>query len=382
LSGVLLRPLAFGLGARQALDAGRGDRSVPVRSAVFAVGVGIAAFVLAATFNASLTKLLDDPDLYGWNWDVQLGSIGSPDVSEYMLAGLAQNEDIAAVSAGTLAQVQVEGARADAYALNDIGRGVDPLVLEGHSPRDEDEIVLGTTTLRELGAEIGDEVYVGVGGLAERMRIVGRAVFPSFGDQGQLGIGARLTLDGLRRLDEQPVRNVYLVRYEEGTDAEAVTRDLDRAVSPYLVSGPKPPEDLSNLADADRVPVMAGLTLALLAVATLAHALLTAARRRRREVGALRSMGFRQRQVLATFAGQAMVLAVGAVVVGVPLGVAVGRWAWIEVADEYGFPAEPVIPWLAIVALAVAVPLIALVVAVGPGWIAARARPAEILRAE
>ena len=382
-TGLLPRPLAFGVGTRQALDAGRGDRAVPVRSAIGSVAIGITAFTLAAIFAASLNRLIETPALYGWTWDVQVGTIGAPDLSGPILSGLNARDDVAAVSAGTLTQVQIEGVRVDAFALSTvIGEGAGSRLLEGRRAEAPDEIVLGTNTLRDLEAEVGDQVYVGVAGQANRMTVVGRAVFPGIGDKGQLGTGARLTLGALRRLVQAPARNILLVEFEPDVDADAATIDLARALRPYPMLGPRPPEDLSNLGEADQVPLIAGLAVAGVAVATLTHALLSAARRRRREMGALRAMGFERAQVLATFAGQATTLAVGALLIGLPVGVLAGRWAWSQVADTYGFPAESVTPWPAVIALALAVLLVANLVALGPGWMAARTRPADILRSE
>jgi len=71
-----------------------------------------------------------------------------------------------------------------------------------------------------------------------------------------------------------------------------------------------------------------------------------------------------------------------ALLVGVPLGVVLGRWAWTALADNLGTVAEPIVPVLALV---VAVPLVVAIAnaaAYVPGRIAARLRPATVLRSE
>ena len=61
---------------------------------------------------------------------------------------------------------------------------------------------------------------------------------------------------------------------------------------------------------------------------------------------------------------------------------AVGRWAWTVLAGSMGLVSEPAAAWLA-VALALPVLLLgANLVAAGPAWMAARTRPAAVLRAE
>lgn len=112
------------------------------------------------------------------------------------------------------------------------------------------------------------------------------------------------------------------------------------------------------------------------------HTLVTAVRRRRHELATLKMVGFVPRQVAATVAWLATSLVVVALAVGLPLGVAAGRWGWTVVADGIGTPAAPVTPVLAV---ALAIPLTLLVtnaLAALPARRAARTRPAVALRAE
>ena len=129
-------------------------------------------------------------------------------------------------------------------------------------------------------------------------------------------------------------------------------------------------------------PLLLAGVLAALAIATVAHALVTAVRRRRRDFALLKTLGFTRRQVSASVAWQATTFGVVALLVGVPLGIVVGRWAWTTLADDLGTVAEPVVPALAV---ALALPLILVIanlLAYVPGRIAADLRPAAVLRSE
>ena len=114
----------------------------------------------------------------------------------------------------------------------------------------------------------------------------------------------------------------------------------------------------------------------------LAHTLLTSVRRRRRDLAVLKVLGFVRSQVSATVAWQASVIAAVAVVVGLPLGIAGGRWAWHLFAGQLGVPPQARTPALAMVAIAAATLLLANLLAAGPARIAARTHPSAILRAE
>jgi putative ABC transport system permease protein len=129
-------------------------------------------------------------------------------------------------------------------------------------------------------------------------------------------------------------------------------------------------------------PLALAAVLALLAVATVAHALVTAVRRRRRDLALLKTLGFTRRQVSAAVAWQATTFGLVALVIGVPVGVVVGRWAWTALADNLGTVAQPIVPVVALVLAAPLVLMIANAVAFVPGRIAARLRPAAVLRSE
>ena len=71
-----------------------------------------------------------------------------------------------------------------------------------------------------------------------------------------------------------------------------------------------------------------------------------------------------------------------ALLAGLPLGVAAGRWAWQLFGAGLGIPANPVVPVPLVLLMVPAVILIANVVAWWPGWSAARISPAQVLRTE
>jgi len=86
--------------------------------------------------------------------------------------------------------------------------------------------------------------------------------------------------------------------------------------------------------------------------------------------------------VFAAVAWQATTLVGLALLVGLPLGVAAGRWTWQVFAGRLGAASDARVPVLAaLVAVPVAI-AIANAVAVAPGLVAGRLRPATVLRDE
>jgi ABC-type lipoprotein release transport system permease subunit len=142
------------------------------------------------------------------------------------------------------------------------------------------------------------------------------------------------------------------------------------------------PQDIRNYAGVRDTPLLLGAVLALLAVGTLLHVLVTGVRRRRRDLAMLKALGLVRRQVLGVVEWQAAALAATALLFGVPLGILAGRWAWALFAGSAGVsPAASVPVRLVLATIPVTVALAALIAA-GPGRAAARVRPGVTLRAE
>src|SRR5439155_5623267 len=108
--------------------------------------------------------------------------------------------------------------------------------------------------------------------------------------------------------------------------------------------------------------------------ATLAHLLVTSIRRRRRDLAVLKTLGFSSGQVRTTVAWQATTLAFLAGVIGIPVGIACGRWVWIVFAHQLGIVPRPAVPVVAVVVLAAAAAPVATPVPVPPGRAPRRSR--------
>jgi len=108
----------------------------------------------------------------------------------------------------------------------------------------------------------------------------------------------------------------------------------------------------------------------------------TNATRRRRDLALLETLGFRIRQVTETIASHAVTIAVLGLVVGIPLGVLVGRLAWSAVAHSVGIDPAADVPALLVLATVPAALFVVLVMSVYPARRVTRMRPAVALRSE
>ena len=129
-------------------------------------------------------------------------------------------------------------------------------------------------------------------------------------------------------------------------------------------------------------PLVLALAMAGAAVLSLALALLSSVRQRRHELALLKALGLTRHQVRATVAWQASSILLLAVLAGMPLGVAGGRWAWSSFASSLGVVPVTVIPAPALLAGALVLLIAGNLLTALPATVAARTRPAALLRTE
>lgn len=118
------------------------------------------------------------------------------------------------------------------------------------------------------------------------------------------------------------------------------------------------------------------------AVAALTLTLVASVRQRRRDLALLKTIGFVRRQLAAAVAWKATVAAAVGIVIGIPLGLVVGRWLWDLFAQQISAVPYPTVSIPSVVLVALGTVLLANLVAAAPARAAARTPTALMLRAE
>lgn len=375
-------------GVRLALERGRGPTAVPVVSALMAGVAGVFMVTAVLTFSLSLGHLIDSPALQGWSWDVVVGNYSRQESVDEGVVLLEANPLVGGfVGAGSQA-MRIDGAASYAAALGPGDPSVGPPVITGRRPGADDEIALGRTTLAELDKRLGDTVSLSsdTGADAVEATIVGTVILPATIDESlTLGDGGLMTLEGLRAVfgpqGDSAVAQSFLVEFADGVEPAEGIASLQQEFGESIVT-PRAPADVENLRRVQGLPALLAATVGLLALATLANTLVTCVRRRRRDLATFATLGFRPRQIASTVAWQATTIAVIALVVGIPLGIAAGRTVWALIMESIGTSVPAVTPWAALGLLALAVFLGANLIAALPARAAARTHPATTLRSE
>ena len=162
----------------------------------------------------------------------------------------------------------------------------------------------------------------------------------------------------------------------------SMTRFCLRVQKATCVVTDQRPNGVTNYASIDATPTVLAALLAVIGVAVLGQFIVVSGRRRRRDFAIFKALGMSRRQVSSITAWQVSTLTGLALLAGLPLGVAAGRWSWAIFARGLGIPAVPITPIWPVLLMVPAVIVIANAVAFWPGRATARLKPAEVLRAE
>ena len=142
------------------------------------------------------------------------------------------------------------------------------------------------------------------------------------------------------------------------------------------------PSDVRSLDDLQQVPAAVGIAVLGLGLVAVAHALVLAVRRRRRDLGVLRALGMRPAEASATVRWQALTIAVVAALVGIPVGLAGGRALWLAIAGPIHVLLDVDVPVPLVVGCGGRRRAGGVALAIVPARRASRLLPAVILRSE
>ncbi|HEV2028621.1 MAG TPA: ABC transporter permease [Candidatus Dormibacteraeota bacterium] len=372
------------LGAPRPLSLGAGDAFArPARAilTLIALAIGIATLVFAFAFQKTLGELAGNRASYGYAQDVDVyryPAFGDADLS----ALLAAQPETSSVVATRFLHVDVPGA-ADPAPL--VGMRGDAPGL-GYSARtgrwfaNPGEAVVAALTARDAHLRLGDRITVTLEGKSLTLQVVG--VLDDFSLNGR---GFRVGWETLSAVQPAVSPNDYLVRLRAGSDAKAFAKRITASR----------PESLNVTAtDVNQINfytdlingMVGGLTIVLVLVASAGvfNATLLSTRERSHDIATLKAVGMTARQIALMVGGTALVLAVTASVVGVPLGMLLTGAIFSAMFEFVGVIVDPSGTFgpgtlLLVFGAAVAV---ALAGSALPARWAATASVAEVLRSE
>ncbi len=336
-------PLAALLGVHLARDRGRGAGSVPLRSAVLGIAIGVGGLVGAGVIATSLHDLSSEPSRWGWNWSTIPDYFGDAKTSQ-VESDLVGDARVDAVGELTSASLLLDGRNVTGYSLDTMKGDLSLTSLEGRLPDRPDEIVLGEQTISDLGLSVGDTVDVlgSSTGETHPLRIVGTALLPPI-EERTIGLGAVMTPEALVSTTSDDLGSSVVVHYAPGLPADQVEAGLarDYGLDFTLFSRPLVPGPIRNLAASRYVAVSLAIFFVALGAIALLHALLVGVRRRRRDLALVRALGGRQAQVRRGVLAESLLLCAEALVIGVPAGLIGSRLLWRLLVQHIRAAADP-----------------------------------------
>jgi hypothetical protein len=404
-------PVTALIGMRYALERGDGRQRAPVRATLAGSVIAVTALAVSLVFSSSLTGLVTHPARYGWDWNTLAVAQGGwstmdPDLTT---AVMAHQRDVVGWSEFGFGQLAIDHQEVPVLGLQRRLGSVQPPTTSGHALTGADQIELGAVTMRQLHVHVGDKVLVGAVG--KPFTVVGVVTLPSFGtvltDHPSLGRGAMMEETEMLAVQHfEPYTEANFKASDinisagspsypstvvlDATSGHAATlamNNLLRADPDALVGGmyTLPPQQGAQVVDLEQMgglPLSISLGVALAAVLALALTIAASVRQRRRELALLKSLGMLRGQLRVVVACQTSTILLVAIIVGIPLGIAAGRWAWTAFASAIGVVPTPVVPAIALALGVLALLAAGNLLASWPAAMAARTPVARVLRSE
>jgi ABC-type antimicrobial peptide transport system permease subunit len=247
-------------------------------------------------------------------------------------------------------------------------------IVEGDPLTGRHQVIVGRQAARQMGIDVGDTLRL----MKSNFRVVGiYETGISFED-----VGVVIGLREAQSVTGKPHQVMYYaIQLHDPGQAEAVKGELEAAFPDIDVSlTSEIAQSMSDFQVLEEMVTQISLLALFIGGLGMLNTMLMSVLERTREIGVLRALGWRRRQVLGMILRESLVLGVGGGICGILLGLGLGglitlaRGTWGSFDPAY----TP-----QIFAQAVVVALVAGVLGgLYPAWRATRMRPVEALRYE
>jgi len=303
----------------------------PVRTVLAGLSVVLAVVAVLVTlaFAATVERTTANPALVGDPWDAVVVPAGGVDPAA-VVNGIESTPGVAGWFSEQEGRQVVDG-----QVLLVRGVGGDPaaakyVIHEGRAMAAAGEGIAGYGLLQRLGRKVGDTVTVEIDEARIPVTIVGR-----YGETEDSGEVLQARMETFEQALGPVTPTAYRVVAATGVAREKLAADLQQALGGRAAVRPLVME--TDDLDAFRVAfwLVAGL-LIVVALANFGATALLGVRERARDLGVLRAVGYTPAQVVGTTAVGSALLVIGAVLVGLPLGLWLADWLLTAVGKGTG----------------------------------------------
>jgi ABC-type antimicrobial peptide transport system permease subunit len=247
-------------------------------------------------------------------------------------------------------------------------------LIEGEPLVSGNQILVGRMAAEQMGTEVGDTFRM----LESNFRVAGiYETGQAFEDAGVV-----ITLRKAQTLTGKPRQvQFYMISLNDPNRAEAVRDELNAAFPDVKFSlSSELDEAVSDFRVLQEMVDQVSFVAVFIGAVGMFNTMLMSVLERTREIGVLRSLGWRSRQVLGMILNESLVLGIVGGVCGIPLGLGLGEL--IGLTGVWGGAIEPYYTGQMFVQALVVAAVAGVVGGIYPAWRATRMRPVEALRYE
>jgi putative ABC transport system permease protein len=395
----LARPVSRAIGApvqrlrgasgRLARDnASRNPRRTSATAQALMIGVGLVALLLVinSSIRASIDKTLDES--FAGDIVVQSGAFGMIGLPPTVAAEIEQIPDVSIVSPLRFSPATVDGedeavtgTNAGAFELLDMN------LVEGDPDLAPGEVVITTGRADDERLAVGDEVSISLVDddrpeTARTAQVAGIYEAPEgVPDLGPFVIG----LDDFTAAAPSSSDAQIFVQLADGATLAQVEPAIEQVVAPFaaadVLSVDEYKDSIKSQLNVFLLLLIALLLLSVvIAVLGIANTIALSVLERTREIGLLRAVGMRRRQVRATVRWEAVIISLYGTVLGLAFGL-IGGWGLVRALRDEGFGVfeVPIVPFIAVALLGAFVGVLA---SVWPAWRASRMNVLDAIATE
>lgn len=396
VSRVLGAPLARARGIAGSLardNAARNPKRTSATAQALMIGVGLVSFILVinSSIRASIDQTLEES--FTGDFVVDSGTFGMIGLPTEVADRIGELPEVAVVAPvrwspafvdpdpdatpdpgaapGQGEDTGVAGTNAGAFELLDLQ------VVEGDADLGPGEVVINQDTAESEGLSLGDEVAISF--LDDRRPDTARtaAVSGIYDDtRAAGGIGSYvLNLDDWSAALATATDSQVFVQLADGVSVADAQPEIDRVVEPFATAEVQSVDEYKDTIGG-QLDLLLNLVAGLLALAILiaglgiANTIALSVLERTRELGLLRAVGMRRRQIRSAIRWESIIVSLFGTVLGLAFGL-LGGWGISRALRDEGFGVFEV-PVGALVGLAVVAGLVGLLAALWPAWKASR----------
>jgi putative ABC transport system permease protein len=351
--------------------------------------------VINASIRASIDQALDES--FTGDFVVDSGTFGMVGLPPHLAEEIGDLPDVSIVapvrfSPATVTvdpggpqaepdETAVGGADAGAFELLDLR------LVEGSADLGRGEVVITEDKATSDGLSLGDRIEVSFldDGRPEADRVATIAgIYDDTTAAGGIG-DVVLGLDDWDAAVPVPTDNQVFVQLADGVSVADAEPEIERVVEPFATAEVQSVDEFKDTIGG-QLDLLLNLVIGLLAFAVviamlgIANTIALSVLERTRELGLLRAVGMRRRQVRSAIRWEAVIIALFGSVLGLGFGL-LGGWGIVRALRDEGFGVFqiPVVPLLAVAAIA---GLFGLIAALLPAWRASRMNVLEAISTE